>query len=63
MNIEYFWSCHLPLYADGVFYDPEHVILDDFSESARKDYWEFFSDTLPFVRVHCNNAVYTHRAD
>ena len=31
---------HWSLYWDGVFYDPEHGILDDFPESARKYYWE-----------------------
>ena len=31
---------HWSLYRDGVFYDPEHGILDDFPESARKYYWE-----------------------
>ena len=38
---------HWSLYADGVFYDPEHGVLDDFPESARRFYWEIFSDTLP----------------
>lgn len=41
---------HWSLYADGVFYDPEHGVLDDFPESARKYYWEIFSDTLPVFR-------------
>lgn len=41
---------HWSLYADGVFYDPEHGVLDDFPESARKYYWEIFSDTLPAFR-------------
>ena len=31
---------HWSLYWDGVFYDPEHGVLDDFPESARKYYWE-----------------------
>ncbi len=31
---------HWSLYADGVFYDPEHGILDDFPQSERKFYWE-----------------------
>ena len=31
---------HWSLYWDGVFYDPEHGILDNFPESARKYYWE-----------------------
>lgn len=39
-------SCETPrcwhwlLYSDGVFYDPEHGVLDDFPESARRYYWE-----------------------
>ena len=31
---------HWSLYADGVFYDPEHGVSDDFPDSARKYYWE-----------------------
>jgi len=31
---------HWALYADGVFYDPEHGVLDDFPQSERKFYWE-----------------------
>lgn len=31
---------HWSLYANGVFYDPEHGILDDFPQSARKYYWK-----------------------
>lgn len=30
---------HWSLYADGVFYDPEHGILSDFPEAHRKYYW------------------------
>ena len=39
-------SCETPrcwhwlLYFDGTFYDPEHGVLNDFPESARKYYWE-----------------------
>lgn len=44
---------HWSLYADGVFYDPEHGILDDFPESARRFYWEIFSDTLPQDKGRC----------
>lgn len=33
---------HWSLYADGVFYDPEHGVLSDFPQSARKFYWEIF---------------------
>ena len=31
---------HWSLFADGVFYDPEHGVLDDFPESKRKYFWE-----------------------
>ena len=31
---------HWSLYFDGVFYDPEHGVLDDFPISNRKYYWE-----------------------
>ena len=31
---------HWSLYRAGVFYDPEHGILDDFPESNRKYFWE-----------------------
>ncbi len=31
---------HWSLYADGVFYDPEHGVLDDFPECARRYCWE-----------------------
>ena len=31
---------HWSLYCNGLFYDPEHGILDDFPESARRYYWE-----------------------
>ncbi|MBQ5312305.1 MAG: hypothetical protein ILP19_09770 [Oscillospiraceae bacterium] len=30
---------HWSLYADGVFYDPEHGVMDDFPECARKYFW------------------------
>ncbi|MGN0609206.1 MAG: hypothetical protein ACI4J6_08360 [Oscillospiraceae bacterium] len=38
---------HWSLYADGVFYDPEHGILSDFPQAKRKFYWEIFPETLP----------------
>lgn len=38
---------HWSLYADGVFYDPEHGVMDDFPQSARKYYWEVLLETLP----------------
>ncbi len=31
---------HWSLYCDGVFYDPEHGVMNDFPESARRYYWE-----------------------
>lgn len=30
---------HWSLYRDGIFFDPEHGVLDDFPKSARKYYW------------------------
>ena len=41
-----FLSCETPrcwhwsLYSDGTFFDPEHGVLEDFPESARKYYWK-----------------------
>ena len=34
---------HWSLYADGVFYDPEHGVLDDFPQSDRKYFWEIYT--------------------
>lgn len=31
---------HWSLYCGGVFYDPEHGVMDDFPESARRYFWE-----------------------
>ena len=31
---------HWSLYADGIFYDPEHGVMSDFPQSDRKYYWE-----------------------
>ncbi len=31
---------HWSLYFDGVFYDPEHGIMNDFPDCYRKYYWE-----------------------
>ncbi len=31
---------HWSLYCDGLFYDPEHGIMDDFPACDRKYYWE-----------------------
>ncbi len=38
---------HWSLYFDGIFYDPEHGILEDFPQSERRFFWEIFSDSLP----------------
>ena len=35
---------HWSLYCDGIFYDPEHGIMDDFPVSARRYYWKL---TMP----------------
>ncbi len=37
---------HWSLYADSIFYDPEHGVLREFPQSARKFYWEIFHETL-----------------
>lgn len=34
---------HWSLYVDGVFYDPEHNILDDFPKCERKYFWEIYT--------------------
>ncbi|MBR0160903.1 MAG: hypothetical protein IJQ02_06465 [Oscillospiraceae bacterium] len=31
---------HWSLYCEGLFYDPEHGVMDDFPEAKRKYYWE-----------------------
>lgn len=31
---------HWSLYCDGVFYDPEYGVLEDFPPSKRRYYWE-----------------------
>ena len=31
---------HWSLYANGIFYDPEYGVLEDFPPSARRYYWE-----------------------
>ncbi len=31
---------HWSLYFDGVFYDPEHGVMEDFPKCDRKYYWE-----------------------
>lgn len=31
---------HWSLYAEGIFYDPEHGVMEDFPECKRKYFWE-----------------------
>lgn len=31
---------HWSLYAKGIFYDPEHGVMEDFPECKRKYFWE-----------------------
>lgn len=31
---------HWSLFYDGTFFDPEHGVMDDFPQAARKFYWE-----------------------
>lgn len=31
---------HWSLFCEGTFYDPEHGVMDDFPESARRYYWK-----------------------
>ena len=31
---------HWSLYCEGIFYDPEHGVMDDFPECRRKYYWK-----------------------
>lgn len=35
---------HWSLYFKGVFYDPEHGVMNDFPISARRYYWEIIPD-------------------
>ena len=37
---------HWSLYCEGVFYDPEHGVMDDFPECKRKYYWEIKNRTV-----------------
>ena len=34
---------HWSLYVNGVFYDPEHGVMDDFPECKRKFYWKIIT--------------------
>lgn len=31
---------HWSLYAEGIFYDPEHGVMEDFPECKRKYFWD-----------------------
>lgn len=31
---------HWSLYAEGIFYDPEHGVMEDFPECQRRYFWE-----------------------
>ena len=31
---------HWSLFCDGIFYDPEHGVLNDFPQSSRRYYWK-----------------------
>ncbi len=33
---------HWSLYAKGVFYDPEHGVMNDFPQSDRKYFWQIY---------------------
>ena len=35
---------HWSLFCEGVFYDPEHGVMDDFPTAKRKYYWEITTD-------------------
>ena len=35
---------HWSLYSCGVFYDPEHGVMEDFPESSRRYFWEIRRD-------------------
>ena len=35
---------HWSLYYDGLFYDPEYGVLEEFPPSARRYYWEIISN-------------------
>ncbi len=35
---------HWSLYFDGIFYDPEHGVMDDFPVCNRKYYWKIKTD-------------------
>ncbi len=37
---------HWSLFYDGIFYDPEHGVLDDFPQSKRRYYWTLSEKNL-----------------
>lgn len=37
---------HWSLFADGIFYDPEHGVMSHFPQSARRSYREIFVDDV-----------------
>ncbi len=37
---------HWSLYFDGIFYDPEHEIMEDFPICKRKYYWEIKEEAI-----------------
>lgn len=36
---------HWSLYFDGLFYDPEHGVMDDFPKSNRRYFWKLICST------------------
>lgn len=36
---------HWSLYAEGIFYDPEHGVMEDFPDCKRKYFWEITPPT------------------
>ncbi|MGN0631427.1 MAG: hypothetical protein ACI4JN_08890 [Ruminococcus sp.] len=37
---------HWSLYYDGIFYDPEHGVMEDFPESKRRYYWKLSAEGM-----------------
>ena len=40
LSLETLRCWHWSLYVDGIFYDPEHGIMENFPECKRKYFWE-----------------------
>ena len=40
---------HWSLFCEGSFFDPEHGVMDDFPECARKYYWELGKNNDPLA--------------